>query len=82
MRTLNRGIMPKEAGMEKIGYTILVLAAILWLGIVLWGSAIDFWPGGLLGFLIIGGCGFLFVKALADRLSNKEDYHYSKNVDQ
>ncbi len=67
--------------MEKIGYLILGVAAVLWLGIVLYESALEIWPEGLLGMLIIVGCGFLFVKAIADRLSNKEDDHYSKNVD-
>ena len=70
--------------MEKIGYALLGVAAVVWLGIVLYESTLDleFWPHGLLGMLAIIGFGFLLVKALSDRLSNKEDDHYSKNVDQ
>ena len=68
--------------MEKIGYAVLGVAALGWLGIVLWESALEFWPEGWAGMLVIVGFGFLFVKALSDRLSNKEDEHYSKNVDQ
>lgn len=67
--------------MEAIGYCLLGAAALVWLGIVVWATTLDIWPHGLLGMLAIAGCGFLFVKALVDRLSNKEDDHYSKNVD-
>ena len=67
--------------MEKIGYALLSAAALGWLLIVMWESTFEFWPHGLLGMLTIVGCGFLFVKALSDRLSSKEDDHYSKNVD-
>ncbi len=68
--------------MEKIGYALLGAAALGWLLIVMWESTLEFWPHGLLGMLAIIGFGFLFVKALSDRLSSKEDDHYSKNVDQ
>jgi len=68
--------------MEKIGYAVLGAAALGWLAIVIWESALEFWPDGLIGMLFIVGCGFLLVKALSDRLSNKEDDHYSKNVDE
>ena len=67
--------------MEKIGYALLSAAALGWLLIVMWESTLEFWPHGLLGLLAIIGFGFLFVKALSDRLSSKEDDHYSKNVD-
>ena len=67
--------------MEKIGYGLLGAAALGWLLIVMWESTLEFWPHGLLGLLAIIGFGFLFVKALSDRLSSKEDDHYSKNVD-
>lgn len=76
--------------MEKIGYALLAAAVVVWLGIVLPKSSLEFWPDVLFGMLaVVGfgfllaivGFGFLFVKALSDRISNKEDDHYSKNVD-
>jgi len=67
-------------GFEKIGYTILAVVAGCWLLAVLFG-AIAALPYGLIGLLAIGGIGILFIKVLRERLSNKEDDYYSKNVD-
>ncbi len=67
-------------GFEKIGYAILAVVAACWLGAVLFGAIAAF-PYGLIGLLAIGGIGILFIKVLRERLSNKEDDYYSKNVD-
>ncbi len=66
--------------MEKIGYTLLAIVAIIWIGVVIGGLVIAF-PYGLIGLVGILGIGFLLIKVISDRLNNKEDDHYSDNVD-
>jgi hypothetical protein len=66
--------------MEKTGYALLAIVAILWIGIVIGGLVLAF-PYGLIGLLGILGIGILLIKVLSDRLNNKEDDHYSNNVD-
>jgi Tfp pilus assembly protein PilW len=38
-------------------------------------------PFGIIGLIVLTGVGVLFIKVLKDRLNNKEDDYYSKNVD-
>ncbi len=67
--------------MEKAGYAILLSLAVLWiLGII--GGMIAAFPVGIIGLVALVGIGLLFIKVVKDRLSNKEDDYYSKNVDQ
>jgi len=66
--------------MEKIGYILLAIVAVCWLIAMLVGMIAAF-PFGIVGFLAIIGVGFLFAKVVKDRLSSKEDDHYSKNVE-
>lgn len=66
--------------MENIGYVLLAIVALCWLGAILVGM-IAAWPFGIIGLIGITGIGFLLVKVIKDRLDNKEDDHYSKNVD-
>lgn len=66
--------------METIGYILLAIVALCWLGAMIWGM-ISAFPYGLIGFVAIVGVGCLLVKVVADRLSNKEDDYYSKNVE-
>jgi hypothetical protein len=66
--------------MERAGYAILLALAILRvLGIIV--GMIAAFPVGIIGLVALLGIGLLFVKVLKDRLSSKEDDHYSKNVD-
>ncbi|MBT8443223.1 MAG: hypothetical protein HKN81_11640 [Gammaproteobacteria bacterium] len=65
---------------EKIGYAILAVVAACWLAAVLYG-VIAALPYGLVGLAAITGIGVLFIKVIRDRLANKEDDYYSKNVD-
>ena len=65
--------------LEKIGYTFLIVALIVWIYLLV-KSLVDIWPEGLIGFIAIAGIGFLFIKVLGDRLKNKEDDYYNKNV--
>ncbi len=66
--------------MENIGYVLLAIVAIVWIVAMFMGMIMAF-PYGLIGLIGIAGLGFLFAKVVKDRLSNKEDDHYSKNVD-
>ncbi len=66
--------------MEKIGYTLLAIVAVIWIfGMI--GGMIVALPWGLIGLVAIAGIGFLFFKVLSDRLASKEDDHYEKTVD-
>ncbi len=66
--------------MERIGYILLSVIAIAWiLGII--AGMIAAFPFGLIGLIVLSGIGFLFAKVVKDRINNKEDDYYSKNVD-
>ncbi len=67
--------------MEYIGYVFLVIVALIWI-IALFIGLIAAFPYGLIGLIAIIGLGFLFAKVIKDRLENKEDDHYSDNVEQ
>ena len=66
--------------MERIGYVLLSIVAAGWLIAILAGMIAAF-PFGMIGLVVILGIGFLFAKVIKDRLENKEDDYYSKNVD-
>ncbi|RLD78057.1 MAG: hypothetical protein DRJ10_10945 [Bacteroidetes bacterium] len=66
--------------MERIGYVLLSIVAAGWLVAILAGMIAAF-PFGLIGLVVILGIGFLFAKVVKDRMGNKEDDYYSKNVD-
>lgn len=66
--------------MEKLGYLLLALVALAWLIAVVTGLIIAF-PWGLIGLVGIIGLGLLLIKVISDRIDNKEDDYYSKNVD-
>ncbi len=65
--------------MEKIGYILLGAVALSWIIVVLVGIVAAF-PYGIIGLVLIAGIGFLFAKVINDRLKNKEDDYYSKNI--
>jgi len=67
-------------GFEKFGYTCLGLIAVLYV-IALFAGIIAAMPFGILGLVCMLGIGALFIKVLKERLNNKEDDHYDKNVD-
>ena len=66
--------------MEKIGYIILIIVAISWLIAMIAGMIAAF-PFGTIGLVVIVGLGFLFAKALKDRLAARKDDRYSKDVE-
>jgi hypothetical protein len=53
---------------------------IIFLGLILVGL-IEAFPDGLIGLLILVAFGLLFIRVVLDRLKNKEDDFYSKNVE-
>tara|TARA_B100001750_G_scaffold58010_1_gene45861 strand:- start:131 stop:352 length:222 start_codon:yes stop_codon:yes gene_type:complete len=71
--------------MEKLGYLLIagffVLITYLTLD-ELYGLSLvnEFYPDGLIIVLIYGGLFVLFIKVLRDRLNNKEDDYYSKEI--
>lgn len=66
--------------MEKLGYALLAIAALAWITVIISGLVMAF-PWGIIGLITILGLGLLFIKVIADRLQNKEDDHYAKNVE-
>ncbi len=67
--------------MEKIGYLLLGIVFIIWLFGIIIGMIVAI-PWGIIGLIAIIGIGFLFMQVLSDRLSNKEDDYYEKNIKQ
>ena len=66
--------------MEKLGYILIGLFYLF--GSYLTLEEIDqFYPEGLLVILIYSGLLVLFVKVLKERLNNKDDDYYSKEID-
>ena len=66
--------------MEMTAYVLLLIVAVVWLIAMILGMIVAF-PLGILGLLVIVGVGLLFIKVLKERLSDKEDEYYSKNID-
>ncbi len=65
--------------MEKAGYVLLGIVVLVYI-IALFIGLIAAMPWGIIGLIAIAGIGLLFMKVLTDRLENKEDDYYSKNV--
>lgn len=67
--------------MEKTAYVILLGLAALWLVAMIVGMIAAF-PFGILGLLGLLAVGLLLIKVLRERLANRDDDYYSKNVDE
>ena len=69
--------------METIGYILLTIAAVAYT-ITMVSSIINImtlpWEMIVLIIALILGFGILFIKILKERIDNKEDIYYSKNV--
>jgi F0F1-type ATP synthase assembly protein I len=65
---------------EKWGYTLLAIIAALYI-VALFIGIISTFPFGLIGLLLIAGIGILLVKVLKERMKNKEDDYYSREID-
>jgi len=65
---------------EKIGYACLAVVAGCYV-IALFAGVIAAFPYGLLVLVGLVGVGVLLIKVIRERLANKEDDYYSKNVE-
>lgn len=65
--------------MENAGYLLLGILVVVWILVVIIGSIAAF-PVGLVGLIMIIGFGMLFIKVVQERLNNREDDYYQKNV--
>ena len=65
---------------EKWGYTLLAVIAALYI-VALFIGIISTFPFGLIGLLLIAGIGILLLKVLKERMKNKEDDYYSREID-
>ena len=65
--------------MEKLGY-FLITAFYVVLIVLTLQDIEEFYPEGLVLLLIYSGLFILFIKVLKERLGNKEDDYYSKEI--
>ena len=65
--------------MEKLGY-FLITTLFVDITVLTLQEVERFYPEGLVLLLIYGGLFILFIKVLKERLGNKEDDYYSKEV--
>jgi len=65
--------------LERLGYFFLVIVLLVWIYLLIKGL-IQAFPEGIIGFIAIAGLGLLFIKVVKDRIKNKEDDYYDKNV--
>jgi len=67
--------------MEKLGYILLGSVMLLWLVGMIVGM-IAIMPYGLVGLVAMAGAGLLLTKVLRERIANREDEHYDKDIHQ
>ena len=65
---------------EKVGYSCLAVVALCYLGAMMFGIIAAF-PFGLIILIGLIGFGILLVKVIKERLGNREDDYYTKNVE-
>ena len=65
--------------LEKVAYVLLGIATLAWVCMMIAGMVMML-PEGIFGLITIVGVGLLLIKVIRERLENKEDDHYSKNV--
>ena len=65
---------------EKSGYSLLGIIVTIYL-VAMFIGMIAVFPYGLLGLLFIAGLGILMFKVLKERLRNREDNYYSREID-
>ncbi len=78
----NSAIRSREwTASRKIAYTLLGFVSLLYLVVMVAGLIAAF-PWGIVGLIAIVGIGLLLIKVIRERIRNREDDYYSKNVDQ
>lgn len=65
---------------EKWGYSLLAIIVVIYMVAMFIGMIATF-PYGLLGLLFVVGLGILMIKVLKERIGNKEDDYYNREVD-
>jgi len=65
--------------LPKIALAGVILAGVIYGVLVLFGLLSAGWPG-LLGLIVVGFIALLFFSVLSQRMNNKEDDYYEKNV--
>ena len=65
--------------MEKLGYFLITTFFVV-ITVLTLQEVERFYPEGLVLLFIYGGLFILFIKVLKERLGNKEDDYYSKEV--
>jgi len=65
--------------MEKTAYFILILVAAAWMIAWIIGMFQNMWIG-IIGIAMLLGLGLLFIKALKDRMKNKKNDRYARDV--
>ncbi|NQU66697.1 MAG: hypothetical protein HQ510_02020 [Candidatus Marinimicrobia bacterium] len=65
--------------MEILAYLLLSFVLIIWIGMIFF-ELVSAFPEGALGIIVIIAFSILFIKALKERINNKEDDHYAKTV--
>jgi hypothetical protein len=68
-------------GIEKVAYALLGFVSLLYLAVMVAGLVAAL-PWGIVGLFVIVGIGLLLIKVIRERIHNREDDYYSKNVDQ
>ncbi|MFC1564243.1 hypothetical protein ACFL6G_04865 [candidate division KSB1 bacterium] len=66
--------------LEKIGYFLLAVAFIAVVYLIVIDMIVVF-PWGTIYLVALAGIGFLFIKVVGDKIKNKEDSYYQKNVE-
>ena len=66
--------------MEKFAAVLFAFLAIIYLVFIVIGM-VSIWPFGIIGMVVLVGFVIIFGWIVKDRLNNKEDDYYSKNVD-
>lgn len=67
--------------LDSVVLAIVIVFGVLWLGVTLTGFALAV-PFGVLGLVPIAVVLGLLAVVVYQRVTNKEDDHYDKNVDQ
>lgn len=66
--------------MWLVGFAVAV-GVLVWAGVIAMGMVVLF-PYGIVGLIGLAGLAIMVFVVIRDRLTSKEDDHYSKNVDQ
>ncbi len=66
--------------LEKISYALLAFVFTIYIFALVVGSIVLF-PVGIVGLVVLTALGLLLTKVTRERLQNKEDDHYARNVE-